>query len=66
MISLVIDKNHGHGRFVFNGYYLAVTDKKHVAKKKKDTLCLDRLLYRLSDLSDEVGLIVMLFVMIMK
>ena len=65
MISLVIDKNHEHGRFVFNGYCLAVTDKKHVAKKK-DTLCLDRLLYRLSDLSDEVGLIVMLFVMIMK
>ena len=46
MISLVIDKKHGHGRFVFNGYCLAVTDKKHVAKKK-DTLCLDRLLYRL-------------------
>ena len=61
MISLVIDKNHGHGRFVFNGYCLAVTDKKHVAKKK-DTLCLDRLLYRLLHLSDEVGLIVMLFV----
>ena len=42
MISLVIDKNHGHGH------------------------CLDWLLYRLLDLSDEVGLIVMLFVMIMK
>ena len=64
MISLVIDKNHGHGRFVFNGYCLAVTDKKHVAKKK-DTLCLDRLLYRyLSELGSKTTPSLFIFVYI--